>query len=69
MNERAGVVDTAVRKSEKEVNWKPQWVATLREEATREQQQKGQRFVVIRGKEGISLSNTGRRANIVEKMI
>ena len=69
MNERAGVVDTAVRKSEKEVNWKPRWVATLREEATREQQQKGQRFVVIQGKEGISLSNTGRQANIVEKMI
>ena len=47
--------------------WKPRWAATLREGAAREQQQKGQRFVMIRGKEGISLSNTGRRANIVEE--
>ena len=43
--------------------WKSRWAATLREGAAREQQQKGQRFVVIRGKEGMSLSNTGRRAN------
>ena len=41
---------------------------TLREGAVREQKQKGQRFVVIWGKEGMSLSNTGHRANIVEEM-
>lgn len=52
--------------------WKPQLVATLREGVMRKQQQKGQKkgqwFVVIQGKEGILLSNTGCWANIVEKM-